>query len=56
MELMVLIYDPVSSVVEEQSQQRRGKKVQTRKRLREEVDSAVYKDIRIASSFFKKTV
>lgn len=54
MELMALIYDPVSSVVEEQNQQRTGKKVRTRKRLREEVDSEVYKDIKIASSFFLK--
>lgn len=28
MELMVLIYDPVSSIVEEQNQQRRDKKTQ----------------------------
>lgn len=28
MELMVLIYDPVSSTVEEQNHQRRGKEVQ----------------------------
>lgn len=48
---MVLIYDAVSSVVEEQNQPRRGKKVQNRKQSREEIDSVVYEDIWICSSF-----